>query len=72
LDGDTDNLGLIPHLPSSCQKENMSKRNQRMSKIEEPKLKKREIKEKQRRRGGVKKEKERTVKQNQEEISDEA
>ena len=50
----------------------MSKRNQRMSKIEEPKLKKREIKEKQRRRGGVKKEKERTVKQNQEEISDEA
>jgi len=37
LDGDTDNLGLIPSLPSSCQKENLSRRNQKMSKIEKTK-----------------------------------
>jgi len=36
LDGDTDNLGLIPPSPSSCRKENLSKRNQRRSKIEKP------------------------------------
>jgi len=36
LDGDTNNLELISPLPSSCRKENLSKRNQRRSKIEKP------------------------------------